>query len=167
MTTSVVSGNQAVGGTSAGTGFINEGGEAFGGAIEVSTDSSVTLAGCTFSNNQALGGAGGFGRPLAVQSIQGARSPFRSQEARSQVMRPSAAPVPRFQALYILIADGASAYGGAIYSSQDPLVVTGTLFKNNHAIGGNALLPGEFSAGGQAIGGALNYSSVSSTVRPR
>ena len=61
MTSSVLYGNQANGGNSAGTGFFSEGGDADGGALEAFTGSSVTLAGCTFSNNQALGGAGGSG----------------------------------------------------------------------------------------------------------
>ena len=56
---SVLNGNQALGGNATGTGFFSEAGQAFGGAIDDSTGSSVTLAGCTFSNNQALAGAGG------------------------------------------------------------------------------------------------------------
>ena len=152
MTNSVVSGNQAVGGTSAATDFINEGGEAFGGAIEVSTDSSVTLAGCTFSNNQALGGAGGFGTAFGGAIDSGGTIAFSISGSSFTGNEAVGGAGPAVSSPYNPIADGASAYGGAIYSSQDPLVVTGTLFKNNHAIGGNALLPGEFSAGGRPLG---------------
>ncbi len=154
MTNSVIEDNQAVGGTSGGTGFIIEGGEASGGALEATTDSSMTLVGCTFSNNQALGGGGGIGQAFggAIDSSSTvafsiSNSTFNGNEAVGGDGPSVSNP--------FTFGEGASAYGGAIYSSQDPLVVINTSFKNNQAKGGNALVAGQFSGGGQAIGGAL------------
>ena len=138
MTNSVLIGNQAVGGNATGTGFFSEAGQAYGGAIEDSTGSSVTLAGCTFSNNQALAGSGGgfneaFGGAISsnsslVLSISG--STFTGNEAVG-----GAGPAVAGQFAFFLSGGGAD--GGAISSVGDPLVLTGSTFKNNQAIGGN------------------------------
>ena len=71
---------------------------------------------------------------------------------------------PSVSSPFSFFTSGASADGGAISSDQDPLVLTGSTFKNNQAIGGNALIAGESSQGGPAEGGALFYESTSASV---
>ena len=61
MTNSTLSSNQAIGGSSDGTGFITEGGIAQGGGITVSHGSIVTIDRLVFTNNEAIGGGGGGG----------------------------------------------------------------------------------------------------------
>ncbi len=165
MTNSVLNGNQAIGGNATGTGFFSEAGQAFGGAIEDSTGSSVTLAGCTFSNNQALGGAGGgfneaFGGAIDSNSSLGlsiSGSTFTGNEAVGGAGPAVAGP-------FAFFLSGGGADGGAIASFEDPLVLTGSTFKNNQAIGGNALIAGDNSDGGSADGGAIFYESTSASV---
>ncbi len=60
MTNTIVNNNQAIGGSSSGNGSFIAAGFAQGGAI-ASSGSSLQFAGSVFSNNQALGGVGGFG----------------------------------------------------------------------------------------------------------
>ncbi len=165
MTNSVLNGNQAIGGNATGTGSFSEAGQADGGAIEDSTGSSVTLAGCTFSNNQALGGAGGgfafaFGGAISSNSslaLSISGSTFTGNEAVGGAG-------PAVAGLFAFFLSGGEADGGAISSVADPLVITGSTFRNNQAIGGNALVAGDTSDGGAATGGARSFTN---RLRPR
>ena len=161
MMNSTVNGNQAIGGSTTGNGIIPVGGTAEGGAI-VGDGASMMLAGCTFSNNQALGGAGGEGTATAgalssfeaiLLTISGCTFTANEAIGGDGPSQPGA-----------LVTEGASATGGAIESFQDPLIIRASVFKNNEAIGGNALPGGIFNLGGLAGGGALGYNTGSSSV---
>ncbi len=161
MTNSIVNANQAIAGSTTGNGVIPVGGTAEGGAL-VSDGGSVLLAGCTFSNNQAVGGAGGEGTATggALSSVEAILLTISGCSfTANQAIGGNGPGQPTS-----FVTEGASATGGAIASFQDPLFITGTVFKNNEAIGGDALLSGTFSNGGVASGGALDYDTDSSLV---
>ena len=162
MTNSVIENNQAVGGATAGTGFISEAGEADGGAMDVSSDSSVTLVGCTFLNNQALGGAGGGGTAFGGAIHSGSTFVFSISNSTFNGNEAVGGDGPSVSNPNTFITEGASGFGGAIYSTLDPLVVTNTTFKNNLAKGGNAACGGAVQRRRPGEWGRLNYNSPSS-----
>ena len=150
MTNTAVQNNQAIGGSSSGNGSIIEAGFAQGGAV-ASAGSSLEFAGCVFSNNQALGGVGGFGDGSggAIFSNENLTvTVLNSAFTTNQAVGGAGSSNPSS-----FSTSGAVATGGAIDSSDDSLVtISGAVFKSNKAMGGAAgAVQSSSSAGGHSF----------------
>jgi hypothetical protein len=145
-------------------------GWAEGGAIYSDRDGpSVTVTGCTFTGNQAIGGNGGVlpfggfglgdasGGAIHVEGTSSTLTVIGSAFTGNQAMAGSGGSAPNGALSGVYAVDGAD--GGAIVCHDGAsLIVSGSTFTNNDAVGGSnasgASIP--FAWLGVATGGAVH-----------
>ena len=139
--------NEAVGNNSNAT--FGKGGPGLGGAISNRNSATLTVSGCTFSGNEALSAPGGLAGGGAISNWHGATltvsgSTFSGNEA--------------------LGSDEGLGFGGAILNlyTGSAATVTGSIFTNNIAQGGN-ISPAETSGGAIENREGANLTVIGST----
>jgi hypothetical protein len=156
MIDSVLSDNQAVGGSPAGSSIFG-GGAADGGGIFSEDGATLSITGSTVDGNQALGGTGGtFGQAFggAIDSLGAAITITHCTVANNQAIGGADGTG--------ITDEGALAEGGAIFGENNFLTITGSSFTGNLAEGGLGST-GVFGLGGASSGGALSYEQGLST----